>query len=162
MSEKTITRILSTLHPQNEWAFFSQLRTTTGFKDHRFIDAFAIHLWPSQNHLRIAYEIKTDRSDFENELQDPEKAMIARILSHKFYYVLTTDIHLRKDHNIIPRRTGLIVVDPLGVLEVVVKAQFTEAYPMPEGMIVSMLRNMREGRTYNNLPPKRAKKKVSL
>ena len=98
-----------------EWALFFELRNGTGRKKKslrkkeppRYIDAFAINLWPSKNHRRIAYEIKVSRADFLKELKTPEKRAWAIEISHQFYFVAPAGIIKLEE---IPAGCGLLEV----------------------------------------------------
>lgn len=81
----------------HKWVVLSEVRTETGFTSkwstrsgpfgEKFIDMMAFSCWPSKGFTRIAFEIKTSRSDFLNELKKPEKRWLAMMYSHRFYYV---------------------------------------------------------------------------
>jgi hypothetical protein len=68
------------------WVYVEEVRVAGGFYQ-QSIDAFALHLWPSKNQLRVAYEVKASRSDLKRELDKPEKAKAAIDLSNQFYLV---------------------------------------------------------------------------
>ena len=73
------------------WVYAEEVRVATGFNA-QSIDAFALHLWPSKHHLRIAYEVKASRSDLRRELDLVWKAKAAIDLSNQFYLVAPTDV----------------------------------------------------------------------
>jgi len=90
----------------NEWAVFFELRNGTGFgRQSRYADAFALHLWPSQGHRRVAYEIKVSRSDFMHELENPDKRQWAWGISNEFWFACAPGV-ARPDE--VPASCGLL------------------------------------------------------
>ena len=99
MTDVTSTDILAALrsrHAGEQWAFFKELRTGTGYnygsKDglphEQRIDAFAINCWPSAGETAIAYEVKVSRQDFLRELDSPQKRRFAeQVSSHSYFAV---------------------------------------------------------------------------
>jgi hypothetical protein len=59
---------------KGEWAFFTEVPNATGFQKSRSCDALAMGLWPSTNFVIHGHEVKASRSDWQREMQDPEKA----------------------------------------------------------------------------------------
>ena len=56
-------------HSGDSWAYFEELRTKTGYHGHvGYIDAYAVGLW-AENRSFVAYEVKTARSDFKNDVE---------------------------------------------------------------------------------------------
>ena len=133
-----------------EWVILSEIRTNTGYKSkltdgepfiEKFIDMMAFNCWPSSGFRRIAFEIKTSRSDFLNELKKPEKRWLAMMYSHLFYYVVPKGVASEFD---IPAGCGLVhVLEKDGKLKLhtVYAAPKREASPLPDSFIASLLRN---------------------
>ncbi len=100
---------------RSEWALFFELRSGTGRKNkalrktepHRYIDAFALNLWPSKKHRKIAYEIKVSRADFLKELKSPEKRQWAIEISNQFYFIAPQGIIMDDE---LPEACGLLEV----------------------------------------------------
>jgi hypothetical protein len=90
-----------------EWAVFFELRNGTGYGSARYVDAFAMNLWPSKKHWRVAYEIKISRSDFLNELKTPEKRSYAFDTSNEFYFATLPGVAKPEE---MPEGCGLLVV----------------------------------------------------
>lgn len=59
----------------------------TGASSGRRIDAIAMNLWPSQDYEIIGFEIKVSRSDWLNELKQPDKALALSKYCDRFYLV---------------------------------------------------------------------------
>jgi len=116
---------------RSEWALFFELRNGTGRKNKtlrkkdppRYIDAFAINLWPSKKHRRIAYEIKISRADFLKELKTPDKRQWAMEISHQFYFVASQGIIALEE---VPEGCGLLEVSGEEIVETL-KAPITKA-----------------------------------
>ncbi len=116
---------------RSEWALFFELRNGTGRKNKtlrkkdppRYIDAFAINLWPSKKHRRIAYEIKVSRADFLKELKSPSKRQWAIEISNQFYFIAPQGIITLEE---LPDGCGLLEVVDDEIVDVV-KAPITEA-----------------------------------
>jgi len=132
-----------------KWVVLSEIRTNTGFRSKRvdgepfaekYIDMMAFNCWPSEGFTRVAFEIKTSRSDFLNELKKPEKRWLAMMYSHKFFFVTPKKVATMFD---VPPSCGLIhVVEVDGKLKLHTAraAPRREASPMPDSFIASLLR----------------------
>lgn len=91
-----------------EWALFFELRNGTGVGgQNRYVDAFALNLFPSKKYWRVAYEIKVSRSDFLAELNKPEKRSFGFEISNEFWYVTAPGVARPEE---IPQGCGLLVV----------------------------------------------------
>lgn len=147
-----IKKALKVRHPNNAWVYATEVRTATGYRRPndcglggiRYIDAFAIALWPSKSFQRIAYEIKCDRSDWLAELKDPTKRLEAYQLSDKFYFVLAEGVGHWRDMPQDALDCGLIIVKPSGELDITRGSRKPPAWPMPEWFIASFLRRVRD------------------
>jgi len=93
----------------NRWIYLPELRNGIGYSFSRAIDAFAIALWPSDKHLRIAYEVKVSKSDWNRELKQPNKRDAFIRISNEFYFVAPPGII---PHDKVPVGCGLIECDP--------------------------------------------------
>lgn len=132
------------------WVVLSEVRTNTGYKSklsdgepfiEKFIDMMAFDCWPSEGLTRVAFEIKTSRSDFLDELKRPEKRWLAMMYSHKFYYVAPKGVVEPPE---LPRGCGLVeVLEKDGKLKLYIAwpAPRREASPLPDSFIASLLRN---------------------
>lgn len=129
-----------------KWVVLSEIQTNTGFVSQsstfgRVIDMMAFNCWPSEGFTRIAFEIKTSRSDFLNELKRPEKRWLAMMYSHRFYYVAPKGV---VDMRELPGGCGLIeVVEKDGKLKLDIRysPEVTPANPLPDSFIASLLRS---------------------
>ena len=114
MSKNEITRrILSLLldrHKGDGWLRMPELRCGTGLADDsdRYIDLFVMFMWNGkkvEKHTRIAYEIKSNRGDFLNDISRPIKQRPAILHCTYFYWVAPVGIIKPEE---LPLDTGLI------------------------------------------------------
>lgn len=110
-----LRRLLAEKHDVNEigmgqeWALFYELRSGAGFGNQiSYVDAFALNLWPSKKHWRVAYELKASRADFLRELKKPEKRSWAMEISNEFWYVCYPGVAKPEE---IPQGCGLLVAN---------------------------------------------------
>lgn len=138
MNASDIIRALRVKHSKTglskEWAFFEELRVGTGYKSRKDIkagtlpeqrlDAWAINLYPSNNFLKITYEVKVSRSDFLHEIKHPEKRKQGLLLSNEFYFATPAGLVKKEE---IPPECGLIYIYPeSGGTRIIVPAPFRE------------------------------------
>jgi hypothetical protein len=64
----------------------------TGGYQSRWIDVAVFEMWPSKGLSRSAFEIKVSRSDFVNELRQPEKHQWCKECFHYFWFVAPKDV----------------------------------------------------------------------
>jgi len=124
------------------------------------MDAFAINLWRSKHYERIGYEVKVDWSDLLHKLEQPQKRAQAYLVTHRFYFAVPEaladrDRVIKKDYFERAGRqrrgtvweqlggAGLIVVSESGTSRIEWEAAQREAWPLPDTLIVSLLRNLR-------------------
>jgi hypothetical protein len=69
--------------------FVTELRGGAGGRatDNSYIDAYALHPYPSKQNCRVAYEVKVSRSDFLKDIKQPHKHRAALVHSNEFYFV---------------------------------------------------------------------------
>lgn len=110
-----LRRLLAEKHDVNqvglgqEWSLFYELRSGAGFGNSvSYVDAFALNLWPSKKHWRVAYELKASRADFLRELKKPEKRSWAMEISNEFWYVCYPGVAKPEE---IPQGCGLLLAN---------------------------------------------------
>lgn len=151
MNARDVTTLLATRHPAPAWVFLTEVRTQTGWlggknaaAGERYLDAFAMHLWPSKGYRRVAYEVKVSRSDWLQELADSGKNAQALLLAHEFWFALGPGVFRDEDwpkhfHRL--RGCGILLVNEAGEFDEVQRPSKGEPWPMPEAFIASLLRN---------------------
>jgi hypothetical protein len=97
-SEEIIKSLERHFSDKRQWATFKELRVGTGYRiTHTYkghepnnpeqrIDFWAMNCYQSKKFEKIAFEIKVSRSDFLNEINNPEKRQRALLLSNRFYF----------------------------------------------------------------------------
>jgi hypothetical protein len=140
---KDMITLLAARHPGPRWAFFPEVRNSTGYtKDPRTIDAMAIGTWPSDHGQRIAYELKKSRGDFLRELDNPQKRKWVEDHCHQTYFVVPRGL-ITKDE--VPTSWGLIEAG--AALKATKIAPVRKPEPMPETMVMALLRRASEDRS---------------
>jgi len=104
---------------REHWHLAFELRTGTGYKvdANSFLDAFAMHEFPSKGLARVTYEIKVSRSDFLRELKKPRKRRIGLKFSNKFWFITPPGVAKPEE---IPAECGLLEVQPGGCESIIV------------------------------------------
>lgn len=124
-------------HDQRRYAVYANVNEGTGYQARSWIDAMVVHLWPSDNYKRFAFEIKVSRNDLVRELQTPSKNAWARECCHAFWYV--TPKGILKDASELPEGCGWM--HPRGDRLVVGRmAQVKNTATFDEALMVSLLR----------------------
>jgi len=144
-TERDVVIALAKRYPDPEWAFFPQARSGTGYISClRTADAIAMNLWPSRGMEVHGFEVKVNRSDFLNELRNPEKAdSIARYCDR--WWLVIAGGYGDEEANIVrsgelPPAWGLLVMHG-NVLKCDVEAPKLEALPLDRHFVASLLRN---------------------
>lgn len=139
---KEVLDALERRYPAPRWAFFRELRVGTGYGMQGYnleqsMDAWAMNLYPSEGWKRIAFEVKTSRSDFWREKSKPEKRATAIRLSNEFYFVTPTGLLFDGE---LPEDCGLIEVGYEAKISV--KAPWREAESPPIPFVASLARRI--------------------
>lgn len=144
MTAAQVLSALQTHHKGDAWAFFAEVRNTTGFsRQIRSADALAISLWPSRGLYAQGYEIKVSKSDLDAELKEPNKAdEIGKFCLHWF---LATPEGLTEGR-VIPAGWGIVEVRENGKLKWKRPAPANEYVQQPTwGLIASISRQLCAG-----------------
>jgi hypothetical protein len=115
------------LFKPGRWAYVPEFRAGTGWSEdaNRYLDAWAITLWPSEPLRVVALEIKTARNDWLRERKQPRKRDAARRICNEFYFVAPPGVILESE---VPESCGLIEVGAEG-LRYAVKAEWWDQVP---------------------------------
>ena len=136
MDADQIIELLRHKHQAPEWATFAELANATGGA-RRYIDFYAMNLWPSSKHKKIAYEIKVSRSDFMRELDRPAKRAFSEQVANECYFAMQVGIIKALDE--IPEGWGLIEATK-GGMRIKKRAQYREIEPLSEGFLMAIAR----------------------
>lgn len=87
MIAEDIINALRSRHSAEE-IFVTELRGGSGGRstDNSYIDAWAMHPYPSKQNCRVAYEVKVSRGDFLRDIKQPHKHRAALVHSNEFYF----------------------------------------------------------------------------
>ena len=140
---------------QNEWASFEEFRIGTGYQNYKIgnhlvnpeqrLDFYCINLYPSNKHLRIAYEIKVSRSDFLHEIKNPDKRKSALLFSNEYYFIVPTNLVKSEE---IPQECGLIYVSENLGTRTIKQAPFRNSVEYPTWNLLASIarRAQRDGK----------------
>ena len=119
-----------------EWCVFFEVANQSGAYAKRYADAVAMSIWPSRGYVIQGFEIKVSRSDFLNEMKDPNKA--DAVGKYCDYWWLVTPPGLVDEHEL-PAKWGLMVLQKNG-LRIKKKAPKTETVAIDRGFSAALLR----------------------
>lgn len=140
MSTPLIKSLMRARYPSNEWALAFEVGNATGSSTRRHADAVAMNLWPSRGLAIHGFEFKSYRSDWQRELQKPEKAEAVSQYCDYWWLVTTPDI-VRDGE--LPDSWGLMEVRS-GKLVVVKQAEKREAVPVTRSFMAALFRRISE------------------
>jgi hypothetical protein len=111
-TERELVAMLRTRYEQDsgngpQGAVLAGVRDAAGFDAKRTIDALAVSFWPSRGLTIDAFECKSSRSDFQREINAPEKADRFCELADRFWIVAGRDDVASADE--MPPNWGLLV-----------------------------------------------------
>lgn len=128
MSKHTEASMIELLHQRYntkagngaKYVGMAHVRSDAGFDAKRTADFMALDLWPSSGLVLHGHEVKISRSDWLNELKDPEKA--GAFLPHvDYWWLVIADRNMVKDGEL-PKEWGMMAPRADGVLAVVKQA----------------------------------------
>ncbi len=124
-------------HAGEEWSTFTEVRNATGFTDPRYMDLFAVNVWPSKAYRSVAYEVKVDRSDFMKEILDPTKRELAETVAMECWFATPSGL-VQKDE--VPEGWGLVTISTTGQLKTLKMPRQRKPKAWDMGFIASLLR----------------------
>lgn len=112
MEADKVHAALRNRHAGEEWSYFDELRTRTGYQGHvGYIDAYAVGLW-ADNRSFLSYEIKVSRGDFKHDIEQFAKKQESALRnSTQFYFVCPQGLIKPEE---VPEVSGLIYVNEGG------------------------------------------------
>ena len=122
-----------------EWIFLTEVPNATGALSQRQIDGFAYNLYPSKKYQKIAFEIKTLKSDLQHELKNGSKSNAIAKYCDLFYLVvpkglITEDIEIPVSWGIMEYANGK--------LRQTKKPSQIESCALSEGFVAGMLQSL--------------------
>lgn len=137
ITEKDLEFKLSERFCQPEWAFFGQVRSSTGSAS-RIADGIAMNMFRSRGYEINGFEIKVSRSDWLSELKNSSKAEEIFNYCDKFWLVVSDKDIVQNGE--LPKGWGLMVLQGSRLIAKV-RAERQEAKTIDLGFIASLLRN---------------------
>jgi len=136
-----LEQLLSNRFCAPAWAFLPQVRNGTGYLTViRTVDAIAMSLYPSRGLYLNGFEIKVRRSDWLNELKNPEKAEAIAQFCDFFWIVAPKEIVKVEE---VPHNWGLMI--PFGTTTKIIKnAKQLETKPIDKLFLAAILRKAQE------------------
>lgn len=128
--------LLRERHSGSQWALCEEVHDSTGYARSRSCDAIAMNLWPSKGLELHGFEIKTSRSDYLNEIRDPDKADTFKRYMDRWWLVGSSKAIVKKD---LPAGWGFMWPRN-GKLVTSVGAPKLEPLPLPREMLAALLR----------------------
>ncbi len=86
-STEAVYKLLQERYAGPEWAYLMEVPDGTGMKKQRTADAIAIGLWSKNAGQFHGFEVKSSRSDWQKELQEPYKSQSWRKVVTSFWLV---------------------------------------------------------------------------
>lgn len=137
ITEKDLEFYLANRYCQPEWAFFPQVRSSTGFAS-RIADGIAMNMYRSRKYEIHGFEIKVSRTDWLNELKNPQKADVIFKYCDKFWLVVSDKDIVQSGE--LPKGWGLMAVRGKGLV-MKVRPEYVKAEVLDYGFIASLLRS---------------------
>ncbi len=135
ISTDFIIDALTVRHPRDRgWIPFTEV-TMQGTPKARRIDVLFFNFWHSKKYKRIAYEIKRARSNFLQELREPDKRAVIMKYVNEFYFVTPKGLVKVSE---IPEDCGLVEVDDNGLCRMKKRAPYL-GDPEPNWYLVGTL-----------------------
>ncbi|NUP13835.1 MAG: hypothetical protein HOW73_47985 [Polyangiaceae bacterium] len=125
-----------------EYAVLANVRNGTGYaqKRERYADALALSLWPSKGIELHGFEIKVARSDWLNELKDPEKSHEIGRFCHRWWVAAPPGVVKLEE---VPTQWGYLeVTEKRTARKVQAPLRETEAWTV--GFVASVFRSFAE------------------
>lgn len=128
-----LINLIKDKYPLPRWATIIELSDGTGYSKRQQIDAAVFSCWPSDGLYRIAFEIKSHRSDWLRELNQPAKRKWVEEEFHETYFLCERDVVKEAE---VPEGWGLMLpTKKRDKLRIIIRPRFREA---PEWSIISL------------------------
>lgn len=123
-------------YPAESHALMFEVAPRTGGGT-RYADAVAVGLWSSHGHAIEGFEIKVARSDWLNELKQPEKSDPVAKYCNRWWLVCVPGVAMPDE---LPPSWGMLELQASGTLRVKVQAPKREPQPVTIGFFASLIR----------------------
>lgn len=123
-------------YPADSHALMFEVAPRTGGGT-RYADAVAVGLWASHGHGIEGFEIKVSRTDWLNELKQPEKSDPVAQYCHRWWLACTPGVAQPDE---LPPGWGMLELQSGGTLRIKVQAPKREPVPVTLGFFASLIR----------------------
>lgn len=131
-----INALLRVRYTHPEWALCFEVANATGSNARRYADAVAMNLYPSRGLALHGFEVKVSKSDFMNEITNPDKSVAVQQYCDHWWLVAPASA---VDESLIPITWGWLRVD--GTKLVAVKqAPTLDAKPVTRAFLAALVR----------------------
>ncbi len=136
----SIRALLRKRYTHPEWALCFEVANATGAGARRYADAVAMNLFPSRGLSLHGFEIKTSKSDFRSEIDNPEKSV--PVQQYCDYWWIVAPAHA-VDESLLPETWGWLRVDGTKLVQVKA-APYLEAKPVTREFMAALVRRANE------------------
>ena len=135
MTAPDVRAALKAYYCQPEYGIVFEVARSTGHAARRHLDALAMDLWPSRGLAIHGIEIKVSRSDFRNEIKQPEKAEEIAEFCDYFWIAAPAGIVPIEE---MPKAWGLYEVSEAGRITIKKQPEKTEAKPVTRAFMAAI------------------------
>lgn len=140
VTSKDVKAAIANLFAPPAFQTFFEVSNATGYGIKSYADAVAMGVWPSTGHEIHGFEVKVSRSDFLNEMKNPEKAMPIMQYCHRWSLVCPANM-VKPDE--VPATWGIYWFKE-GVIRKARQAPMLEARPLTPAFVASVVRRAGE------------------
>lgn len=137
MTAADVRAALKIYYAQPEYGIVFEVARSTGHAARRHLDALAMDLWPSRGLAIHGIEIKVSRSDFRNEIKQPEKA--EEIAQFCDYFWIAAPLGIVPIEEL-PKAWGLLEINDKNKVVLRKQAEKTEAKPVTRAFMAAIMR----------------------
>jgi len=139
-------QVLRRKFPANEYVLIEEVSDAAGHSRSRSLDYMIINLWNSRGLAVTGIEQKSHRSDWLNELKNPNKQ--EKHFKHCDYFYLLTTNEKVASLNEIPITWGWYHINPSGILKTMKAAPKLTPEPIGRSMMCAMLKRAANKENY--------------
>lgn len=142
MNASEVIKNLKSYFPPPAYCFLEQVADGTGARQFRWADAVAMSVWPSRGYDIHGIEVKVSKSDWKNELKNPEKSSAVQQYCQR-WWIATPDESIIAPGEL-PPTWGWMVCTPKGSMKIIIPAPLLPAKPPSVEFVASILRNVQK------------------
>jgi hypothetical protein len=142
MTSKDVVNCLKVYFASPAYCFLEQVADGTGARQHRWADAVAMSVWPSRGYDIHGIEVKVSKSDWKNELKQPEKSSAVQQYCQRWWIATPDETIIAPGE--LPPTWGWMVCNPKGSMKIIIPAPLLPAKPPSVEFVASILRNVQK------------------